>query len=64
MKITWNKPTLVLFGDVETLTLQGSVPGTNTCPVLGVGTPVVVGGIIKYCGFMDAVNHINADAGS
>ncbi len=64
MKKTWHNPTLVLFGDVDSLTLQGRVPGTNTCPVLGLGTPVVSQGIVKYCGFIDAVNHINADIGS
>ena len=64
MKKTWHKPTLVLFGDVESLTLQGRVMGTNTCTQIGFGTPVVVGGIVKYCGFIDAVNHINDDAGS
>ena len=66
MKKSWNKPTLVLFGNVESLTLQGAIPGDNTCPILGVGTAVNYQGtgITKYCGFIDAVNHINADVGS
>jgi hypothetical protein len=61
---SWHKPTVVVFGNVEALTLQGAIPGDNTCPVLGVGTQVTYQGITKYCGFIDAVNHINADVGS
>jgi hypothetical protein len=65
MKKSWQKPVLTAYGNVEDLTLQGQVPGTNPCRRIGVGTPVILpNGTTKYCGFIDAVNQINQDMGS
>jgi hypothetical protein len=65
VKKSWSQPILRTYGNVEAITLQGQVPGTNPCRRIGVGTPVTLpNGITKYCGFIDAVNQINQDMGS